>query len=153
MLIGRNVPSYLVRSLVMTLDQFHIKSIAYKVHEHGSILLDIMLPNSLCSGQYPINIRFHGGFLIAGSRNLKDFFPPRHLKHALASSVILVSPDYRLLPESSGKEILEDLEDLWTWIHEDLNNVIASMSDNRISADVSRILVSGESAGRSTSKI
>lgn len=37
------------------------------------------------------------------------------MEFVLANRAILVMPDYRLLPEASGREILEDLAGFWGW--------------------------------------
>lgn len=33
---------------------------------------------------------------------------------------LLIAPDYRLLPEANGVDILSDLEDFWQWLHNSL---------------------------------
>ena len=68
------------------------------------------------------------------------------LKHAAAHSAIVVSPDYRLLPESNGLDILEDLADFWRWVYTDLSDQVSSLAKDT-AVDVGDILVAGESAG------
>lgn len=68
------------------------------------------------------------------------------LKHAIEHSAIVVSPDYRLLPESKGVDILEDLVDFSRWLYTDLPNRVSNLAKDVI-ADVGNILVAGESAG------
>lgn len=56
-------------------------------------------------------------------------------------------PNYRLAPESSGNDILEDLADFWTWVHGGgLAGYLASQKLS-IELDFDRLLVSGDSAG------
>jgi hypothetical protein len=76
----------------------------------------------------------------------------------------VVSPDYRLLPESTGQAILEDVEDFWHWLigggdtskdNGDNNNnnqtggllsfgdYVAQIATPAVQADLSRTLVSG----------
>lgn len=59
-----------------------------------------------------------------------------------------MSPDYRLLPEATGTDILEDVSSFWEWVHKGLSTELAKIDDS-ISADLSSILVVGESAGES----
>lgn len=67
---------------------------------------------------------------------------------ALTRKAILVTPDYRLLPESNGLDILSDLDDFWAWMQNDLASTIASAQPtSSIQPDLSKILVAGESAG------
>ena len=81
-----------------------------------------------------------------GSRNFFEWFPTWLLEYSIAQSFIIVNPDYRLIPEASGLDVLSDLEDLWKWIHTELNTVLSTTHPS-IAADLSRIVVSGESAG------
>lgn len=60
-----------------------------------------------------------------------------------------MAPDYRLLPEVSGKEILEDMDDFWHWIHSPrFAEIIKDASDGYIIPDLEKLLVVGESAGK-----
>lgn len=57
-------------------------------------------------------------------------------------------PDYRLLPDAKGIDILEDLADFWKWVRTDLTTFVSTNSTNVGSeADLSKILVLGDSAG------
>lgn len=63
------------------------------------------------------------------------------------TGAIVVSPNYRLVPEHSGADILDDLADFWAWLH---NGGLASYLASRnvqVKPDFDRILVSGDSAG------
>jgi acetyl esterase/lipase len=55
-----------------------------------------------------------------------------------------VSPNYRLLPESNGAEILSDVKDLLTWTE---NRLPAILKAQNIQIDTSKLLVAGESGG------
>jgi len=68
------------------------------------------------------------------------------LDFALRNSAIIVNPDYRLLPEATGNEILDDVSDFWAW----LRGVFVGEMDRLgtgIAPDLHNILVRGESAG------
>lgn len=70
----------------------------------------------------------------------------------MEQSAIIVSPDYRLLPESKGVDILEDLDDFWNWVQTDLPGVIAARSTG-LEVDLERIVVTGDSAGKMCSVV
>jgi fermentation-respiration switch protein FrsA (DUF1100 family) len=55
-------------------------------------------------------------------------------------------PNYRLAPEHTGDDILEDIADFWTWFRSSLPTYLAS-KESSISPDLSKVLVHGESAG------
>lgn len=58
---------------------------------------------------------------------------------------IAVTPDYRLLPESTGLDILQDAADFYTWLFTPGN--LSAYLPNNIHPDLDHILVTGESAG------
>lgn len=64
---------------------------------------------------------------------------------ALANDAILVMPDYRLMPEASGLDILQDVHSFFTWLLAPEN--LQSHLPGEISPDLNNILVTGESAG------
>ena len=57
-----------------------------------------------------------------------------------------MSADYRLLPESSGKNILEDIADLWNWVYNDLQTYL-DIHESGLKVDFEHILVVGDSSG------
>ncbi|KIN03266.1 hypothetical protein OIDMADRAFT_68420, partial [Oidiodendron maius Zn] len=132
---------------VSLFDAFDVETITFKYVQGNAIMLDVMVPKTLCDGEHPVNIRFHGGFLVNGARNMVEITPPRILQHAIDENIIIVAPDYRLLPEGNGKEILEDVEDAWNWVSTELDKAVRSMRNGKAGADIGRIMVSGESAG------
>lgn len=129
------------------IEAFNIETFAYKAIRGQPILLDLWVPKNLPSGERPVILRFHGGYLVCGSRDNLQLTPPRIIQYAFDSKSILVSCDYRLLPESSGKDILEDIDDLWSWVHGRLQQALEVMTNGRNTADLQRVLLAGESAG------
>ncbi|KAG6353292.1 hypothetical protein INS49_007533 [Diaporthe citri] len=47
---------------------------------------------------------------------------------ALKHNAILVSPDYRLRPEATLADIIDDIRDFWVWVEDRLPNALASAS-------------------------
>ncbi|KAI8400676.1 hypothetical protein FOFC_19524 [Fusarium oxysporum] len=131
----------------LPVDEFNVATFTYKVTQDQPILLDLFVPKSLPSGERPVLIRFHGGFLVYGSRDNLQLTPPRILEYALENNLILVSCDYKLIPESNGLEILEDIEDVWSWVQNSLNEAMGTMTNGKSGADLQRVLLAGESAG------
>lgn len=64
-----------------------------------------------------------------------------------AQEAIVVTPDYRLIPEANGLEQLDDVQDLWKWVHQSLPTEISKIS-SKLSVNLDRIAVAGESAGK-----
>lgn len=66
----------------------------------------------------------------------------------MKTDAIFVNADYRLLPEASAEDILDDLEDLYKWVGSDLQNALSSQpSLEALRVDLDRVLVAGGSAG------
>ena len=66
---------------------------------------------------------------------------------ALARSAVLVRPNYRKLPESTGPEILANLAAFWEWFRGGLRASVASATAGAVEVDGSRTLLIGHSAG------
>ncbi|KAN0071871.1 Alpha/Beta hydrolase fold [Elaphomyces granulatus] len=142
-------------SLDSKFKDFTIIQAEYKrVGSHG-IRADIMIPKTVSPGKRPVIIRFHGGFLgektykfqLFGDSLFGDWFSRWLIELAERQSAIIISANYRLLPESTGLEILDDFDDFWSWIHSsDLANILASQPSS-LELDLSRIIATGESAG------
>ncbi|RMZ82862.1 hypothetical protein DV737_g1898, partial [Chaetothyriales sp. CBS 132003] len=130
-------------------DKFTILTTPYKtVHGHD-ITLDVLYPKEFKpspNGQ-PILIRYHGGGLTAGASLFPDMFGRWLLELAERHSAIIVSPDYRLIPEANSNDVLEDVEDSWKWVQTKLAPFLEPKTGGRVRPDPSRIVTAGESAG------
>jgi len=127
----------------------------------------------------PILVRVHGGGLVSegfcfsffacfvcrltsfiflevtGLRTDESYVPRWLYSFAHEHDAIIVSPDYRLLPEATAEELLDDLDDFWAWLSSDLPSVARDVSAKAAGAatatglevDLGRVIVHGESAG------
>lgn len=69
---------------------------------------------------------------------------------ALQEKAIIVSPNYRLLPESKGSDILDDMDDFWKWLSGGgIESALQLGGYGTITTDLTSTLVLGESAGES----
>jgi acetyl esterase/lipase len=69
------------------------------------------------------------------------------LDYAELHSAIIVSPDYRLLPEATGADILDDMKAFWSWFHDGGPAQTLSRLGYSVPLDTSKVLLLGESAG------
>ena len=67
------------------------------------------------------------------------------MKLAASKNAIIISPDYRLMPEANGLDILHDVRNFYNWLATPDN--LANKLPQGVSADIDHILVTGESAG------
>ncbi|KAF2090553.1 alpha/beta-hydrolase [Saccharata proteae CBS 121410] len=123
---------------------FDIHDATYKRVNDQPIDLSILVPKQIQPGPRPVLVKFHGGGLVTGSRLYKDWFHTWILQYATRHSAIIVTPDYRLLPESKGLDILEDIQDFWRWTEHQLPRFLGSFN---LEADLKHILATGDSAG------
>ena len=106
----------------------------YKTVGDLQIQADVFRPDDPASR--PVVVWFHGGALINGHREAID----SRLKTAMLNSgYIVVSFDYRLAPETQLPEVITDVEDALRWLR--------AKGPDLFHADVSRIAVTGGSAG------
>lgn len=88
------------------------------------------------AGPQPVLLWIHGGALIMGNRGGVD---GRINEPFLNAGYTVVSIDYRLAPESKLPQILDDLRDAYTWLHD--------KGPDLFHVDTQRIAVAGGSAG------
>lgn len=125
---------------------FNLHDITYKTVSNTPINATILIPKDIKPGKHPVLVRWHGGYLIAGARMFLPFFQQWVFDFALSHSAIMVVPDYRLIPESSGSDILEDVADFWSWAGSSLPVELKKI-DSGVEIDLESIAVVGESAG------
>lgn len=110
------------------------KTWVYKTVGDLEIQADVYRPND--DKRRPVIIWIHGGALIMGNRSSID----RRIREPLLDAgYVLVSIDYRLAPETKLPEILEDLEDAYTWVHQ--------QGPKLFGGNTERLIVMGGSAG------
>lgn len=111
----------------------------------------ILIPVSISTSprthdkKHPVMVRWHGGGFVVGHRMYEPWFAQWLLDLALDHEAIIITPDYRLLPESNGSDIFSDVAHFWRWIQKDLPQYMEQKSLPR--PDVSNVLCCGESSG------
>lgn len=62
---------------------------------------------------------------------------------------VIVSPNYRLLPEVKGRDILDDMQAFWAWLRDGgAQRHLHAVGRSDVSLDMGRLLLIGESAGK-----
>ena len=82
----------------------------------------------------------------AGTAAYPDWFSAFFVPFLHRNNAIAVFPNYRLAPEHTGDDILEDIADFWSWLRSLLPAYLASKQPS-VEVDHSKILVAGDSAG------
>ncbi|KAF2172326.1 hypothetical protein M409DRAFT_50045 [Zasmidium cellare ATCC 36951] len=112
--------------------------IVYKTVGKLNIAFDLFLPDNNAKN-LPILLWYHGGGLLQGH---KGQLAPHMRKAPNKYGLAVISADYRLAPQASVQEILEDVQDGIKFIRTQL----ASQVGEGV-LDVNRLAVSGSSAG------
>lgn len=115
-------------------DQFTMKTYTYKQVGELEIKADVYRAGD--ETVRPVVVWIHGGALINGHRagvsgRVKDW--------AIESGYAFVSIDYRLAPETQLPEIIQDVEDAFTWLRKE--------GPAQLKIDPERLVVTGGSAG------
>ncbi|TEB20025.1 alpha/beta-hydrolase, partial [Coprinellus micaceus] len=95
----------------------------------------------------PAFVYFHGGGLAVGAR---EVWIPEWLFNRLTSrGYLFISADYRLVPPSTGYDILEDVKALWAYITARGFSITFPPGDESVTLEVdpNAIAVGGSSAG------
>ncbi|PLB55539.1 putative polyketide synthase [Aspergillus steynii IBT 23096] len=121
--------------------------LTYKVINGQHLDTSILTPNRLQSkpsSEYPVLVYWHGGGFIIGDRMYEGWFAPWMIELCLSNDSIIISPDYRLIPESNAADILSDVEAFWLWLR---NTLPTEISTWHARPDLSRVACAGTSAG------
>ena len=110
------------------------KTITYKMVGDVEIKADVYQPNDLPNR--PVVAWFHGGALMMGHRS---GIPKQFLELGEKEGFVVVSFDYRLIPEAKLPDVIEDLKDALNWIR--------TSGPKLFNADPRKLVVGGGSAG------
>ncbi|KAI9726543.1 MAG: hypothetical protein M1834_008985 [Cirrosporium novae-zelandiae] len=132
---------------------FDIYTTVYTEVNSQAIDVDVLIPKGLKTlglekKKCPVVVRFHGGGLVTGTSLFTPWFPTWQLTVARTTNAILLSPNHRLLPESTPAEILSDLSSFWTWVLHSLPTYLSTLPYYpALMVSLENILCVGESAG------
>lgn len=147
---------------------FSRRDLVYSCVNGHDILATVLTPKELQDQppcQYPVLVHWHGGGFVLGHRMYAPWWPDwsatslprqrnsapvnqryRSLQFAQSQSALIISPDYRLLPEANGSDILADVDEFSNWMRDELPS-IADRESWHASPDLGRVACIGESGG------
>ncbi|KAJ9144981.1 Alpha/beta hydrolase fold-3 [Pleurostoma richardsiae] len=130
------------------LPRFERHELVYKTMNDVPFHVSTLVPKGIAFAKMtcPVLVHFHGGGLINGVTLEPAFLATWMLQLAESEDAIIVDPAYRLLPEVNGTDVLQDIEDFWSWVHASLPAALTSKHLG-LTVDLDRIAVCGESAG------
>lgn len=113
---------------------YSMKTFVFKTIGDFELKADVYSPME--EGRHPAVLWLHGGALILGGR---DDIPAEQADFYTRHGYTVVSPDYRLAPETRLDGIIEDIMDVYGWIRKEGPGLFA--------LDPGHIFVAGHSAG------
>jgi acetyl esterase/lipase len=150
-------------------DPFNIYTTSYKEVNNHKIAVSILIPKTLSPSpspsssnqnptpnqkekkqpqkkKHPLFVKFHGGGFVQGTALHGPWFTSWLVPFLLRAHAITILPNYRLIPEANGHDVLSDLSDFWAWFDAELEAYVKAIAPG-IELDFGRLLVGGDSAG------
>lgn len=134
-------------------DDFEKKDRVYSTVADHPIRATILTPKQVIENHHggspmtiPAIVFWHGGGFIVGNRLYEPWWPDWLLELAISQNALIVAPDYRLLPEASGADILDDMDAFWAWFLRTLPT-LAETEAWSARPDLQHIMCAGHSAG------
>ncbi|KAK1811922.1 hypothetical protein LTR12_013709 [Friedmanniomyces endolithicus] len=90
----------------------------------------------------PIALIYHGGGLIVGS---SEMIPKTQTEYLCSKGFLVVAPNYRLVPQVSGKEAFADAVQAYDWATTDLPKLLQAKQGLEI--DPTQVVAMGHSSG------
>jgi len=127
-------------SLMDTTTTYTSSTYTYKTVDNLDIEAIVYSTTTLPAGQLsPVFMAIHAGGFMLGAKDNKDSLSTDELKELCSRGWTVVSIDYRLAPAVLLQDIVEDVQDAYAWIRNELSQI------QPINPDL--ITVSGASAG------
>lgn len=87
---------------------------------------------------------------VTGSSLFPAWFSKWVLDFAAERSAVIISPNYRLLPEVRGVDIIGDMREFWAWVQGGgPERYLETVGRSDVKLDLRQLLLVGESAGKS----
>lgn len=115
-----------------------VHTFVYKNVEDLELKVDVHFPSEQGTEPHPVLFWIHGGGCVQGRRQAV----PPHMREAVSKyGIVVVSPDYRLAPQTRLPTILSDVGDAFLWATHALPTLLP------VAVDPHRLVVSGSSVG------
>lgn len=118
------------------------KTFANTDGEQTSIPVDVYLPDTDGNAKLTPVVWVHTGGFLQGTRK---FVPPHFLRALAKHNLALVAPDFRLCPQVSIFQVLEDVADCIRWTLDPKARAASGFTSQRVISD--KYILGGSSAG------
>lgn len=83
---------------------------------------------------------------MTGDRMYEAWWPTWIVEFARSHDAMIISPDFRLMPEASPSDLMDDVASFWKWYKTTLPTLAASESWH-VRPDIERTICAGQSSG------
>ena len=118
------------------------KTFANTDGEQTAIPVDVYIPETSDERKLTPVVWVHTGGFLQGTRK---FVPPHFLRALAKHNLALIAPDFRLCPQVSIVEVLEDVTDSIRWTLDPGARTTSGFTSDRVRSD--RYILGGSSAG------
>jgi acetyl esterase/lipase len=127
---------------------FRRTDLIYRTVANHDLYASVLRPKSTTpeSASRPVLVFWHGGGFITGDRMYDPWWPRWIIQLAQSRDAMIISPDFRLMPEASPSDVLDDVARFWTWYTQTLPQIAASEAWDA-PPDVKRTICVGQSSG------
>ncbi|KAK5697128.1 hypothetical protein LTR17_023992 [Elasticomyces elasticus] len=116
--------------------------IAYKADDYGNPMYARVSWSKESQGPKPIALVYHGGGLLVGS---SEMIPRVQTEYLCSKSFVVIAPNYRLVPQVSGREALADCVHAYDWATTELSE--AMQKEYGVTLNSSTVMAMGHSSG------
>jgi len=137
--MGKYTPSLIIHFVFLAVLAVATDPTVYTYKTIGNLSLQaiVYLPNTTSSTKLPIFFAIHGGGYLIGSKT--EAVTAQEIAEILSRNWAIVSIDYRLNPAALIEEMVQDMQDAYTWARTDLAS--------QLNLDPDHVTVFGGSAG------
>ncbi|CDW95346.1 hypothetical protein [Sporisorium scitamineum] len=126
----------------ITPQTFTYKTFVNTDGEHTPIPVDVYIPETSGETKLTPVVWVHTGGFLQGTRK---FVPPHFLRALARHNLALIAPDFRLCPQVSIFEVLEDVTDSIRWTLDPEARAASGFKSDQVASD--KYILGGSSAG------
>ncbi|KAK0943579.1 hypothetical protein LTR48_002192 [Friedmanniomyces endolithicus] len=116
--------------------------IPYKTDDYGNPIYARVSWSTATQSPRPIALIYHGGGLMVGS---SEMIPKPQTEYRCSKGFLVVAPNYRLVPQVSGRQAFADAVYAYDWTTTDLPKLL--QAEHSLEIDSAQIVAMGHSSG------
>ncbi|KAK0271396.1 hypothetical protein LTR35_013434 [Friedmanniomyces endolithicus] len=115
---------------------------SYKTDDYDNPMYARVSWSTATQSPKPIALIYHGGGVMVGS---SEMIPKTQTEYLCSKGLLVVAPNYRLVPQVSGREAFADAVQAYDWATTDLPKLL--QAEHGLKIDPSQVVAMGHSSG------